>query len=416
MSKFRWAEALVRETMADTPVSIVQGARQVGKSTLVRRLVEESRGRLLSLDNADVLLAAQADPDGFVRQLPGGLLAVDEAQRVPSLIRAIKAAVDEDRRPGRFLVTGSADLLELPGSGESLAGRAETIPLYGFSQGELAGVRDDFVTALVAGQVEGLVTPPGTGGRDSYARAIMAGGFPEVQARAERRRERWFDNYLARVVEHDAAEVSRLRQLERLDTLLRLIASSNAGELVRAKIARQSGIPENSVDPYVRLLETLYLVHRLPPWGNSLTQRVIGRPKIIVVDSGVAAFLAGQSVERLTTVSADDQFGPLFEAFVASELLRQQTWSATSFRLHHYRDREGNEVDLIAEVSDGRILAFEVKASRSAVPGHLRGLTYLRNKLGDRFIAGVVLNTSAHPLKLGDRLWSAPASCLWAGA
>lgn len=402
--------------MADTPVSIVQGARQVGKSTLVKRLVEDSGGRLLSLDNAGVFLAAQTDPDGFVRQLPGGLLAIDEAQRVPSLIRALKAAVDEDRRPGRFLVTGSADLLDVPGSGESLAGRAETIPLYGFSQGELAGVRDDFVTTAVTGGLEGWSTPMAAVGRDGYARAIMTGGFPEVQARADRRRERWFDNYLARVVEHDAAEVSRLRQLERLDTLLRLIASSNAGELVRAKVARQSGIPETSVDPYVRLLETLYLVHRLPPWGSSLTQRVIGRPKIIVVDSGVAAHLAGQSVERLTAVSADDQFGPLFEAFVASELLKQQTWSATSFRLHHYRDREGNEVDLIVELGDGRILAFETKAARSAVSSHLRGLTFLRKKLKDRFIAGVVLNTSAFPLKLGDRLWSAPAACLWAGA
>lgn len=416
VSRPRWAEALVQEAMADTPISIVQGARQVGKTTLVKRLVDDSGGRLLSLDNAGVLLAAQADPDGFVRQLPGGLLAIDEAQRVPSLIRALKATVDDDRRPGRFLVTGSADLLDVPGSGESLAGRAETIPLYGFSQGELAGVRDDFVTTIVTGGLEGWATPTAAVGREGYARAIMAGGFPEVQGRADRRRERWFDNYLARVVEHDAAEVSRLRQLERLDTLLRLIASSNAGELVKAKVARQSGIPETSVDPYVRLLETLYLVHRLPPWGNSLTQRVIGRPKIIVVDSGVAAHLAGQSVERLTTVSADDQFGPLFEAFVASELLKQQTWSATSFRLHHYRDREGNEVDLVAELGDGRILAFKIKAARSAVSNHLRGLTFLRNKLKGRFIAGVVLNTSVFPLKLGDRLWSAPASSLWTGA
>lgn len=410
----RWAESLVRETLADTPVSIVQGARQVGKSTMVRRLVRERGGRLLSLDSADILTAAEQDPDGFVRQFPVGLLAIDEAQRVPALIRALKAAVDEDRRPGRFLITGSADLLEVPGAGESLAGRAETIPLYGFSQGELMGVRDDLVTAIVADQLQGLHSRTHVAGREEYARVIVAGGFPEAQLRHTRRRERWFDNYLARVIEHDAAEVSRLRQLERLDKLLRLIASSNAGELVKAKIARQSGIPETSVDPYVRLLETLYLVHRLPAWGNSLPQRVVGRPKIIVIDSGVAAHLAGQTAERLTTFAADDQFGPLFEAFVASELLKQQTWSKTPFRLHHYRDREGHEVDLIAELADGRVIAFEIKAARSTVPGHLRGLAFLRDKLKDRFAAGVVLNTSLQPLRLGDRLWSAPASCLWA--
>lgn len=410
----RWAESLVRETLSDTPVSIVQGARQVGKSTMVRRLVQERAGRLFSLDDADVLTAAEADPDGFVRQFPAGLLAIDESQRVPALIRAIKAAVDDDRRPGRFLLTGSADLLDVPGTGESLAGRAETIALYGFSQGELTGVRDDLITTIVTGGFQGSTAVNQSVGRNEYAQAIVTGGFPEVQVRTSRRRDRWFENYLARVIEHDAAEVSRLRQLERLDKLIRLIASSNAGELVKAKIARQSGIPETSVDPYVRLLETLYLVHRLPTWGNNLTQRVVGRPKIIVIDSGVAAHLAGQTLERLTTFSSDDQFGPLFEAFLASELLKQQSWSATSFRLHHYRDREGHEVDLIAELADGRVIAFEIKAARSAVPGHVRGLAYLRDKLKDRFVAGVVLNTSAQLLRLGDRLWSAPASYLWA--
>ena len=231
--KRRHALRLVEETLADTPITVVQGARQVGKSTLVRQVLGERDVRVLSLDSAPVCNAAKADPGAFVRQ-SDGLLVIDEVQRVPELILAIKDSVDEDRRPGRFLITGSANLLELPGTQESLAGRAETVVLCGLSQGEITGKREDFVDLLLAGDTSAIARRDGTLSRDDYLEILCAGSFPEPLTRQGRRRNAWFDNYVARVVSADARDVSRLAHLERLPTLLRLLAANNSGELVKA--------------------------------------------------------------------------------------------------------------------------------------------------------------------------------------
>ena len=285
--KRRHALRLVEETLADTPITVVQGARQVGKSTLVRQVLGERDVRVLSLDSAPVCNAAKADPGAFVRQ-SDGLLVIDEVQRVPELILAIKDSVDEDRRPGRFLITGSANLLELPGTQESLAGRAETVVLCGLSQGEITGKREDFVDLLLAGDTSAIARRDGTLSRDDYLEILCAGSFPEPLTRQGRRRNAWFDNYVARVVSADARDVSRLAHLERLPTLL---AANNSGELVKARLASDSQIPETSLTSYVDLLETLYLIQSLPAWGNNLTKRVVGRPKVSLLDTGLAARL-----------------------------------------------------------------------------------------------------------------------------
>ena len=262
---------MVRETLSDTPIAVIQGARQVGKSTLAKQLLEELGGEFESLDDAGSLAAAEADPDGFVDRPGGGMLVIDELQRAPGLVRALKAAVDRDRRPGRFLVTGSADLLDVPGVSDSLAGRAETIALYGFSQGELMRVRDDFVGNVLHAPVDWLRSHSTERLRQEYVELVCAGGYPDAVTRSERGRERWFSNYLQRIVRRDATEVSRLQYLERLPVMLRLIAANNAGELVRAHLARDSGVPETSLVPYVRLLENLFLVQRVPAWHANLT-------------------------------------------------------------------------------------------------------------------------------------------------
>lgn len=412
----RWAERRVREALLDTPVVVIQGARQVGKSTLALKIADTAGGRLLSLDDRDVLAAAQADPDGFVRQGPGQLLGLDEVQRLPGVLTAVKAAVDANRRPGSFLLTGSADLLSIAGSPESLAGRAETVPLFGFSQGELHGVREDFVGQIVENRAQlsfDLTDPPS---RAEYAELLEAGGYPEPQHRSATRRRRWFVDYLARVVEHDAGEVSRLRQVDRLDRLLRLVAANTAGELNRARVARDSGIPETSVEPYLRLLETLYLSRRLPAWGNNLTQRVVGRPKVVVSDSGLATRLLGLDAKLLAEPTAGERFGQLLETFAVNELGKQQSWSDVDYDLFHFRDRRGYEVDVVVELSDGRVIGIEIKAARSISGTDLGGLRLLRNKLGRRFMAGFVLNTSDRLLRLDDRLWSAPVAALWSSS
>jgi predicted AAA+ superfamily ATPase len=408
----RFATDLVEDTVDDTPVTVIQGARQVGKSTLANQVLDARGARLLSLDATAVYEAARADPDTFVRQSPG-LLGIDEIQRVPELFRAIKDAVDEDRRPGRFLITGSADLLNLPGSQESLAGRAETVVLYGLSQGELSGARETFIDYVLAGDSRALGSTSETLGRADYLERLCAGSYPTPISRVGRRRSAWFDNYLQRILSRDAHDVSQLLHLDRLPTLIRLLAANNAGELVKARIATDAGIPETSIQPYIDLLETLYLIHVIPAWGTNLTGRVTGRPKLALLDTGLAARLNNVTATAMSPGAASDVAGGLFEAFVAGELRRQLVWSDADARIFHFRDRTGLEVDLVLEAADRQVAGIEVKAAAAVHQKDFKGLTFLRDKLGDRFTLGVLLYTGHDPVPFGDRLWALPLSALW---
>lgn len=409
----RTVRGFVDATLLDTPVTVLQGARQVGKSTLAADIVAARGGRLVSLDDEVNLGAARLDPAGFVRQEVDGVLALDEVQRAPELVRAVKAAVDEDRRPGRFLLTGSSNLLSLSKAEDSLAGRAETVPIYGFSRGEIEGRVEDFVgavfdrAALAGGE---LAAPPD---RAEYVEMVCAGSYPEARSREGKARERWFQNYRTRLIQRDAAEVSRLTHTGRLGRLLSLIASSGAGELVKARLARSADMPETTITPYVRLLEDLGLVHSLPAWGRNLGQRVVGRPKLALLDSGLAADLLAASPERLSRPGGADYFGGLLETFVAGELRRQQSWSRQSFDLYHYRTRTGEEVDLVIEARDGRVIAIEVKAAYAPTDKHFRTMSKLRDRIGEDFVAGFVLHTGPAFTQVAPRLWAAPIAALW---
>lgn len=410
----RRARGLVEEALTDTPVVLIQGARQVGKSTLATEVLADSRIPLLTLDSSVVLSAAREDPDSFVRQSPGSLLAIDEVQLAPHLLRAIKAAVDEDRRPGQFLLTGSANLLTIPGQHESLAGRAETVPLYGLSQGEISGGNDDLAQVLLDGDEDRLGKRRSDITRNNYMEIICAGAYPEARRREGRRRQVWFDNYLSRIVDRDARDISRLAHLDRLPRLVRLLAANNAGELVKTRIAADAGIPETSLPGYLELLESLYLVHVVPSWGGNLTQRVVGRPKVSLLDTGLAARLNNVSPAALAPGSPSAHHaGALVEAFVAGELRRQSTWSETAFELFHFRDRNGLEVDLVIEDTARNIAGIEVKASATVEARDFAGLAFLRDKTGARFTLGAVLYTGREPVRFGDKLWALPLSALW---
>ena len=400
---------LVNEMMAESPAVVIQGARQVGKSTLLQQIMQQRPGRLLSLDDDTILRAAKASPTEFVRQDAGSVLAVDEVQRAPELLVAIKAAIDTDRRPGRFLLTGSADLLHLSGANESLAGRAETVTLWGLSQGERIGVMDQFITNLMTGvQMVGQRYEPA-----DYATLIAQGGYPEAIKRSPAGRARWFDNYARSVIDHDASNISDLTSYDRLDVLLRLLAAQTSGELVLARVARDTGIPERSLPPYLRLLDDLYLTKRLTPWGRNLAKRVIGKPKAHLADTGLAAHMSGVTESMLADVIQRPQLGGLIESFVLSELVKQCEWSQTPHRLYHFRDTTGPEVDIIAELNDGRVIGIEVKGASRLGSEDFKGLSYLREKLGSQFIQGVVLYTGIEGLPWGPGLCALPISTLW---
>lgn len=409
----RNAMPLLEETLADTPITVLQGARQVGKSTLARAVIGNRAARLVSLDSTAQYSAAVADPEAFVRQT-GDLLVIDELQRVPALIRAMKDAVEEDRRPGRFLVTGSANLLHLSGAEESLAGRAETVVLYGFSQGELAGHREDFIDRAFAGDSRALGGRSGILKRADYLERACAGSYPEPLLREGRRRKAWFDNYISRIITRDAADVSRLPHLDRLPGLVRLIAANTSGELVKNRLANDAGVPETSLPSYLSLLETLYLTHTLPAWGENLTSRVTRAPKVALLDTGLTARLNNLTPDAMAPTVVSDAAGSLLESFVAGELRRQLVWADTAARLFHFRDRNGAEVDIVMESDDRRVVGIETKASGSPSLRDFRHLVLLRDKLGDRFSLGVVFHTGTAAVPFGDRLLALPYSALWA--
>ena len=391
---------------------MVQGARQVGKSTLAQTIVEERGGVLVTLDDRLAQETAEADPHGFVAQNRGGLLAIDEVQRAPRLITALKLAVDQDPTPGRFLITGSANLLHLPAAQDSLAGRAETVELCGLSQGELAGRVETFVDFLFSGQR--LTGHRSALTRADYLERACAGGYPEALQRAVgRRRSAWFRNYVARLVERDAQDVSSLQRLAELPQLLTLVAARNGTELVKSSLAADAGIPANTLPPYLRLLETLYLTHRIPGWSTHLSARAVSRPKLALLDTGLAASLVNVSAAGVGPGGDPQHAGRLLEGFVAGELRKQLGWSEESATMYHYRDRNGPSVDLVLETPDGRVAAIQVRAGSTVTSTDTRWLSVLREELGDRFVAGVVLHTGQMAVSVSDRVWAAPIEILW---
>ncbi len=410
----RHASKLVDDVLADTPIAVIQGARQVGKSTLAKEILARRGGLYRTLDDLGTRGAAKVDPVTFVNQLPSGCLVIDEIQRVPELILALKTSADSDRRPGRFLLTGSANLLRLPAIEDSLAGRAESVELFGLSQGELRGHQERFIDTAFSGKKVATL-PSDLPDRASYLRLVCAGGYPEPLARTIPRRQRsWFDNYIARITQRDALDISNLHHIEHLPTLLRLIASHSASTVSQATLARESGIHPSTLPPYLALLETLYLVQRIPAWSNNLSKRIARSPKIALLDSGLAAWLVNVEAERLAVTIDPDPAGTLVETFVLSELRKQIPLSETEPRLYHYRELERAEVDVILEAPDGRIVALEIKASASLSDTDFRWLKRLRDKLSGRFVTGIVLYTGSQSLPWGDRLFGLPLAALWA--
>jgi predicted AAA+ superfamily ATPase len=409
---------VVRRRLDDEPVVVLQGPRAVGKSTLLQALAA-SRGReIIDLDDLATRDAARSDPALFVRgEAP---VLIDEFQHVPELLDAIKAELNRDAAPGRFVLTGSTRYATLPAAAQALTGRAHRMDVLPLSQGEIAEVREDFVEALVSDPLSLLEESPPAVAREEYVSRVVVGGFPPVLRRARPAdRARWFDDYVDLVIERDVLELTRVRQRRQLPLLLRQLASQTAQVLNIARAAAAIGMDKSTAESYTKLLETVFLVHQLPAWGTTLGSRVGAAPKIHVVDSGLAARLLRLTERKLgaATAPALTEFGHLLETFVVGEVSRQLDWLDAPVMRGHWRTHDGDEVDLLVEREDGKIAALEVKAASRVPARELRSLLKLRRKLGSQFLGGVVLYTGAraythdgmHIVPIG-RLWRAGAS------
>ena len=408
--KERNLSALVRDALGDTPVVFVQGPRQCGKTTMVQQLTAgDPAAGYVTLDDAVALHAAVADPDGFVAGLPARVI-LDEVQRAPDLFRAIKASVDRDRRPGRFLLTGSAQALVLPKVSESLAGRMEVLTMWPFSQGELAGRRESFVDACFAAAFQ----PRKLRGENwaALVERIVRGGFPEVTGRAVgARRRAWFESYVTTLLERDVRELANVLGLRELPRLLQLAATRAMGLLNFADLARDAVMSQTTLIRYWSLFEATFLVRSLPPWSGNLGKRLVKTPKVAFGDSGLLCHLLGLDVARLT--DGDLMAGAVLESFVAGELTRQSTWSTTRPALFHYRAHTQQEVDFVLEDARGRLVGIEVKKTASPTADDFKGLRHLKELTGKRFLRGVLLCTAAQSVAFGPELYALPVSALW---
>ena len=407
----RRTRARVVEALGDTRVVLLLGARQVGKSTLATEVAAAvGANGPVTLDDVTTRVAAEDDPTGFVASLRLPVV-IDEVQRSPGLLLAIKEAVDRDPSRGQFLLTGSANLLTAPKIHEALAGRTEIVKLWPLAQSEIERTSGNLVDRLFDG------TPPAvtgaTVGRDAFVERAVCGGYPEARTRTQRRRERWFESYIESVVVRDVRELADLRRSDEIPRLLRLIASQAANLYRAERMATTLGLAAKTVQSYTMLLETVFLVHRIPSWRPSIGAREVTTPKVYVVDSGLLAHLLGADAARATS---DDQVtGKLYENFVAMEIARLRDWSATTTEQYHYRDRStGEEIDVVLESRTGSIVCLECKAAATVRPADYRAISRLRDARGDQFVAGVVLYTGAETRPLTDRIWAVPVQALWA--
>lgn len=411
MSFPRYITRPLLAALADTPVVMVVGARQTGKSTLAQSLaVGQHPAAYLTLDEATVLSSAQADPVGFLAAHPGPVV-IDEIQRVPALLPAIKAEVDRRRRPGRYLLTGSANVLLLSKVSESLAGRMEVLTLWPLAQGEIEERPGNFVDeAFAAG-------PPArqsasAGGRRALVERALRGGFPEAVQRDDRDRRRvWFDAYITTILQRDVRDLARIESLTVLPRLLALIAARAPAPTNVADLGRGAGLAQTTLRRYLSLLEMTFLVRSVPAWARNLTKRLVRAPRLVLTDTGLLAHLAGWSgpgLEQEPTAA-----GPLIENFVLMEIIKVASWSRRRPDVFHFRTHAGQEVDVVLEDDQGRVVGVETKAAASVSERDFRGLEALRETAGKRFHRGVVLYAGRDILPFGRDLWAMPIESLW---
>jgi len=408
----RHIETSFLEACSDTPVVLLNGARQTGKTTLVQHLAKEKLGAsYVSLDDLTELTAAKNDPVGFINQLKTPVI-IDEVQRAPEIFLPIKVSVDSHRVPGSFMLTGSANVLTLPKLADSLVGRIEILTLWPLSQGEIEGRKEDFISEVFA---ERMTQPsPSPLDRKELFERILQGGYPAVLSRrtAEGRR-RWHESYRTTLLDRDVRDLSMIRGVSEFPKLLSVLATRTSSLLNLADISRNSGIQQDTLKRYYSLLQALFLIVELPAWFANLGKRLIKAPKIALADTGLWADILGVELERLRNDPV--LLGQSLENFVVMELRKQSGWSQRGVRIHHFRDLKNHEVDIVLEDRTGAVVGVEVKAAATVTAGDFNGLRKLKEMTGARFKRGFVLYTGTSATPFSDGLWALPIQCLWRG-
>ena len=405
----RWIEPRIAEALQDTPVVLLAGPRQSGKTTLVRHIANDEGLRYLTLDDQLTLLSAREDPVGMIRSLDRAV--IDEIQRAPQLLLAIKKSVDEDRRPGRFLLTGSANLMAVPTVADSLAGRMETLALLPLSQSEIEGHSANWIDSAFSGKILNCVAP--SQGQLLVER-VLRGGYPEAIARpSAKRRNTWARQYMDAIIQRDVRDIAGIEKLDQLPRFLSALGQT-AGQMCNyTQLGGQVGLDGKTASRYIGIFEQMYLLRRVDVWAHNRLNRVVKTPKLQFLDAGLLANLLDLTTEEV--LRNRSRFGHVLETFVFAELLKHTTTAEGDYRLMYYRDADKYEVDVVIEDATGQLVGVEVKASATVTKDDLRGLKKLASLAGDQFKMGILLYDGAETLPLGGGIWAAPLSTLWGG-
>jgi uncharacterized protein len=400
--------------LAEEPVVVLNGPRTVGKSTLLSQLAERLARPVIDCDDPATRAAVRNDPGRFVESEQ--IVLIDEYQHVPELLDAIKAQLNRDLRPGRFVLAGSTRYATLPEAGQALTGRVDIVPVLPLSQGEITNVRETFVARLIDGGGIEMKPARQSTTRSEYAGRATSGGMPVALRRPPgRSRSRWFSNYVDLVIDKDVLDISRIRQREMLPRLLGQLAARSAQVLNMAAVGQAIGLEKSTTENYVKLLEAVFLIHRLPAWGTTLGSRVTRHPKVHLVDSGVMAWLLNLTPQKIAlgAPATLSEYGHLLETFAVGEILKQVSWSDAPVTVGHFREETGDEVDLVAERDDGQVIAFEIKAGTRIAGEDLRGLRHLKDRIGDRLEHAIVLYTGEHAYASDEWISILPLDRLW---
>lgn len=399
--------------LTDTPAVLINGPRQAGKSTLTQAPEILKQGRhYLTFDQPSFVTAAKNDPEGFIAGLPEKV-TLDEVQHVPEIFSCIKASIDRHRQPGRFLLTGSANVLFLPQLSDSLAGRIEILTLWPFSQGELQHKKEDFIDPLFSNKPHFLTQPISKKiNHTALFEKILTGGYPPLITRTvPARRRAWFKSYLTTILQRDVRNFSDIADLNALPRLLAATAARSGGLLNFTDLGRSLMLPQTTVKRYFTLLEATFLVQLLRPWSTNLGQRIIQTPKPYLTDTGLLAHMLGLTTDRL--MLDPSLAGSVMENFVFMELLKQATWSKQKPEFYFWRTASGQEVDLLLEDQNGRLIGIEIKAGATLTAKDVRGLQTLSALAGKRWIRGIILYTGSEIIPFGKNLHAIPISYLW---